>query len=216
MLNRCWKVLGSVVALSLAAWVALYSPPAGAQEILRQPADPEAWQPRSVFGNAVLLGGGFGNFTDDAARDVTGAAGGWGLRYVAGTRSVIGGEISYTGAANSIDGTTIGDDYLLSSSFDANLRGGWPIPMGSTLLSPFAYIGAGWTRYDLINEVPTGILASDTDNQFTIPMGAGFAVGYRGFMAETRITYRPAFSEDLFGDTDMDTWGMTFSLGGEF
>jgi hypothetical protein len=215
MSNRCWKVLGSV-ALPLAAWVALYSPPAEAQTVLRQPADPEAWQPRSVFGNAVLLGGGFGNFTNDYARDVTGPAGAWGLRYVAGTRSVIGGEVSYMGAANWLDGTTGDDDYLLSSSFDANVRAGWPIPLNSTLLSPFAYAGGGWTRYDLINEIPSGIVASDTDNQFTIPMGVGFAVGYRGFMAETRFTYRQAFDEDLFLDRDMSTWGMSFSLGGEF
>jgi hypothetical protein len=47
-------------------------------------------------------------------------------------------------------------------------------------------------------------------------MGVGFAAGYRGFMAETRLTYRQAFDEDLFLDRDMSTWGMTFSIGGEF
>jgi hypothetical protein len=215
MSKRYWKVLGSV-ALPLAAWVALYSPPARAQTILRQPADPAAWQPRSVFGNALLLGGGFGNFTNDYARDVTGPAGAWGLRYVAGTRSVIGGELSYAGAANTLDGTAIDDDYLLSSSFDANLRAGWPIPLGSALLSPFAYAGGGWTRYDMINYIPSGIVASETDNQFTIPMGAGLAVGYRGFMGEVRGTYRQSFDEDMFLDRDMSTWGMSLSLGGEF
>jgi hypothetical protein len=216
MAKRYWKVLG-MVALPLLAGIALYSPPAAAQQVIRTPADPAAWQPRSVFGNAVLLGGGYGNFTGDYAKDVTGAAGGWGLKYVAGTRSVLGGELGYTGGVNSLEGTASNDDYLLSSSFDAIIRAGWPIPISSALVSPFAFAGGGWTRYDLINEAPAnGVLTSGTDNQFTVPMGLGIMGGYRGFIAEARATYRQAFDEELFGDRDMSTWGVSLSLGGEF
>jgi len=215
-MKRCWKVFGSV-ALPLAAWIALYSPPAGAQTVIRQPADPAAWQPRSVIGNAVLLGGGFGNFTGDYANDVTGTAGAWGLKYVAGTRSIIGGELGYTGGVNTLDGTATDDDYLLSTTFDAAIRAGLPIPLQSALVAPFVFGGAGWTRYDLVNEIDTlGVVASSTDHQFTMPFGAGVAAGYRGFIGEVRGIYRQAFEEDLFLDRDMSSWGVSFSLGGEF
>jgi hypothetical protein len=214
-MKRHWKgILG--VAVPLAAWIAIYSPPAGAQQVIRQPADPADWRPRSVFGNAILLGGGFGNFTGEAVRDVTGPVGAWGLKYVAGTRSIIGGELSYTGGLNSLD-NTISDDYLLGSSFDANIRASLPFPLHSSLVSPFVFGGGSWTRYDLVNEEPVfGVLATDTDNQFHIPLGAGVMGGYRGFIAEARATYRQAFDEELFGDQDMSTWGVSLSLGGEF
>jgi hypothetical protein len=216
MMKRHWKGFWSV-ALPLASWIAIYSPAAGAQTVIREPADPADWRPRSVFGNAVLLGGGFGNFTGEYARDVTGPVGAWGLKYVAGTRSIIGGELAYVGGINSLDGTPSDDDYLLGSSFDANIRAALPFPLHSALVSPFVFAGGGWTRYDLVNEEPDfGVLTSSTDNQFTIPMGAGVMGGYRGFIGELRAVYRQAFDEELFNDQDMSTWGVSLSLGGEF
>lgn len=215
-MKRHWKGILSV-AVPMAAWIAVYSSPAAAQQVIREPADPADWRPRSVFGNAVLLGGGVGGFTGEYARDVAGTVGAWGLKYVAGTRSLIGGELGYTGGANYVDGTPSTEDYLLGSSFDAIVRAGYPMPLHSALVSPFAFAGGGWTRYDLINEEPVlGVLASDTDNQFTIPMGIGVSAGYRGFFAEARGTYRQAFDEELFIDEDMSTWGVSLSLGGEF
>jgi hypothetical protein len=163
-----------------------------------------------------MLGGGFGNFTGDYLNQQTGPVGAWGLKWVGGTRSVIGGELGYVGGINTLEGT-ITDDYLLSTSLDAALRVGWPMPLHSALVAPFAFGGAGWTRYNLINEGPSrGVLTSETDHQFTIPMGVGIGFGYRGFMAEARGTYRQAFDEELFGTRDMSTWGVSLGIGGEF
>ncbi len=203
------------VALSVVAWTALPGL-AGAQQVIREPADPAAWRPPSRVGNGVMVGGGFGNFTGDVSRDETGPVGAWGLKWIGGTRSVIGGEIGYVGGINTLAGT-ISDDYLLSTSFDAALRLGWPVPLHSALIAPFAFGGGGWTRYGLVNEGPSrGVLTTGTDHQFTIPMGVGINVGYRGFLAEARGTYRQAFDDELFGSADMSTWGVSLGLGGEF
>jgi hypothetical protein len=211
---KTWKGLWSV-ALTVAAWSAVRSP-AEAQTVIRDPADPAAWRPGSRVGNAVMLGGGFGNFTGDYLMDQTSPAAAWGLRWVGGTRSVIGGEFAYLGGINSLQGT-VTDDYLLSINVDGSVRVGWPMPVHSALLAPFAFGGVGWTRYGLVNQGPNrGVLTSGTDHQVTIPMGLGFGFGYHGFMAEARGTYRQAFEEELFGSRDMSTWGVSLSLGGEF
>jgi hypothetical protein len=214
MANEYWKGLGSV-ALTLVVGIAMHSP-AEAQTLIRESKDPTAWRPESRAGNAVTLGGGFGNFTGDYVRDQTGPVGAWGVRLMGGTRSVIGGEFGYVGGINRLAGTG-NDDFLLSTSFDGALRFGWPVPLHSALIAPFAFGGLGWTHYNLLDDGPSrGVLASESDNQLIVPMGVGFGFGYRGFMAEARGTYRQAFDEDLFGSRDMSIWSVSLSVGGEY
>jgi hypothetical protein len=190
------------------------APPPTPYTQLREPGE---WRPRSVFGNAVLVGGGIGDFTSETARGATSLGGDWGLRLVSGTRSVLGGELGYVGGANPLDSTATTDDYLLSNGVQGAVRVGIPIALRSALIAPFAFGGIGWTRYDLVNDGPEGgDLVSLDDNQFVIPMGVGIAAGFRGFLAEARGSYRQAYDEEVFGGADMSTWALTLNLGGEF
>ena len=49
------------------------------------------------------MGGGFEDFTNSTLQNMTGGAGTWNARFVAGTRQYIGVEAAYVGSARSID-----------------------------------------------------------------------------------------------------------------
>jgi hypothetical protein len=178
---------------------------------------PEYWKPRTVFGAAVLLGGGVDNFVDDGVNDMTGLGGAWSLRLVSGTREPLGFELSYFGDARDITGPGITqDDYVLRNGVEGALRLHFPFVRGSGLIEPFALAGLGWSRYSLINESSSVTFMKSSDNQLSIPVGAGLAASYRGFMFDARFTYRMAAGDDMFGTRDMAAWNVGASLGAEF
>src|SRR5215831_9730674 len=61
------------------------------------------WMPASVYGVAIMAGGGVTDFTEGATRSETSTGGSWTARLAFGTRSILGFEASYIGGANNIN-----------------------------------------------------------------------------------------------------------------
>src|SRR5947207_2625762 len=55
------------------------------------------------IGGALLVGGGYEDFTNSTINQMTSGGGAWNARVVAGTRQFVGLEAAYVGAARSID-----------------------------------------------------------------------------------------------------------------
>jgi hypothetical protein len=82
-------------------------------------------------------------------------------------------------------------------------------------------VGLGWQHYSL-NSVGDLAVITRSNDVGVVPMGAGLAVGYRGFLAEARFTYRPAWNDrEMVLSTDgrafgLDTWNFGLMIGFEF
>ncbi|MBI2893415.1 MAG: hypothetical protein HYY06_07670 [Deltaproteobacteria bacterium] len=169
-------------------------------------------------GAAIQIGGGVSDFTNDRMRDRTEPAGSWQVRAVIGTRSVIAGELAYVGTAQDI--TALGldrDTTLVRNGLEAAVRFNLPIVRDEWTLEPFAFVGIGWARYDLINDDFNTSDVRENDDVGVVPLGGGFSVSYQNFMVDTRLTYRPTFDEDLLrGGGGSDNWAVTGALGYQF
>jgi hypothetical protein len=194
--------------------------------------DDEAW-PATGYGVQVVLGAGVQGFTDQDMRSTTTTGGLWDARAVIGTRTPIAFEGAYVGTAQGID-SRFGNDVsatLIGTGFEGALRLNL-IPFEN--VTPFAFAGLGWKRYDVrgadFTTADTGI--NDEDNLLEIPLGGGIGYRYAGMAFDARFTYRAAAGEDLVitddsppsettGDPDsgalgLDTWGVSANLGWEF
>lgn len=185
------------------------------------PVQPVQPYPTKQFriGAAVLLGGGYEDFTNTAVRSVTGAAGAWNARFVAGTRQFIGLEAAYVGSARSIN--TLGlasDTSLVANGLEGDLRVQIPVTFGQSLLLPFGFGGVGWSHYSLTNTAANTSDLLDNDNVMTVPAGAGLEYSYAMFMADARFTYRYTYYNNLFPVTGekLNNWGVGGNIGVEF
>ena len=208
------KALGAVLMLApLPALAQTYSTPG-----YYQPA-PEVRRtgPATGYGSTITLGGGVMNFTGAGARGVTDTGGAWGFRLGWGSRSILGLEAAYVGSANNLN--VVGLDpnaVLLGTGAEGNLRLNLPVPVRDTLFEPFGLAGLGWTRFDIINDDFNTSGAREKDHVMTVPVGAGVALGARGFLVDVRYTYRFVYDEDLLGNTNLDNWILSANIGGEF
>ncbi len=182
---------------------------------------------RERVGIGLSLGGGVDDFVSEGLRSMTSLAGSWNVRATVGTRSVVGGEVSYIGAAQTIRAPFLdgGDAVLVGNGVQAAVR----VDVLSTPdVRSYVYGGAAWRHYDLLDVELIGPGASDADddNVFEAPVGIGIA-GYAGSLtADVRAEYRPGWGSDLvpllapseddafFGDADR--WGVTGNIGLEF
>ena len=155
----------------------------------------------------------------EITRANTGTAGGWDLRLVFGTRLWVGGEIAYVGAAQSINNLGLASSStLVRNGIEGVLRINAPLHAGATLLEPYIFGGVGWNLYDVNASTVTADL-NVSDNTLTVPAGLGFSVGYQGFMADIRGTYRPTYFQQLFinqSDTALTNWAADLTIGYEF
>jgi hypothetical protein len=180
-------------------------------QVIRRPV------PATGYGAEVALGGGVMNFSSGTARGMTGTGGSWNLRLVWGTRSIVGFEAAYIGSAQNISATGLDPNAaLIGNGFEGTLRINAPLPFGYSLLEPFAVGGLGWTRFDIVNNDFNTSSLKEKDNLLTVPVGAGLAASYRGFMVDGRFTYRFAYREDLIGSANLDSWIVSINLGSEF
>jgi len=95
----------------------------------------------SRVGTAMMLGGGYEDFTYGNIKSMTGAGGSWDARLVAGTRQFVGLEAAYVGSAHSIQ--TLGlasNTNLISNGAEGALRVNIPIVRGNGLIEPFGFI----------------------------------------------------------------------------
>jgi hypothetical protein len=178
-----------------------------------------AWGSR--FGFAMLLGGGYEQFTHTNARTQTNAGGSWDARLVFGTKFFVGAEAAYVGTANSINALGGTNATLISNGAEGCLRLNVPIMIGEVLVEPFGVGGVGFAHYS-INNVQTAIsdFSATADNVMTIPVGGGLAVAYKALMLDVRGMWRPTLYNDLLlsgnGNTALDHWGVGGHLGVTF
>src|SRR5262245_66259238 len=77
----------------------------------------------SPFGESISLGGGVTNFLADATRDATNVGGYWDVRATFGTRSYLGGEAAYMGAAQNVRALGLDNGaYLTQNGIEGALR----------------------------------------------------------------------------------------------
>jgi hypothetical protein len=178
------------------------------------------------FGWAVMAGGGYQDFSNGDMRDRTNGGGAWDVRFIGGTRSYVGFEGAYVGAARSIQtlGATANNPTLVSNGFEGNLRFNVPIMKGASLIEPYGVVGLGWSRYHITNYNSNTATLSDfdatDDDVMTVPLGVGFAYGYKAFIADVRGTYAPTYYNNLLqasnGSGTLSTWGFGGQVGFAF
>lgn len=174
-------------------------------------------QPASGFGVEFLLGGGYSNFVGSTARSLTGGAGTWDIRMVFGSRLPVGFEAAYVGSAQDLNVTGLNTSaYLLGNGGEGSLRLAAPISRGEWLIAPFATAGVGWNYYTLQSTTFNTSTVRSHDTLLMVPLAVGIDAVYRGFLISARGTYRATFENDLFGNSSLDTWGVSGNLGFEF
>jgi hypothetical protein len=170
----------------------------------------------SRIGGALLVGGGYEDFTNNAVNRMTSAGGSWNARVVAGTRQYVGIEGAYVGAARSIDGLGLSNDAtLIANGVEGNLRVNIPIARNYSLVEPFGFVGLGWSRYHVGNTQTTTSDVNTNDDIMAVPFGAGLEYAYKAFMADARFTYRQTYYNDLLrtGGGNLNNWGVGGQIG---
>jgi hypothetical protein len=62
-------------------------------------------------------------------------------------------------------------------------------------------------------------VTTNSDNTVTVPLGVGFAIGYKGFMGDLRYTIRPTYQQTIIanqGGTGLTNWDAGAMIGYEF
>ena len=170
------------------------------------------------LGSAVMLGGGYEDFTQAVPKADTSAGGSWDLRLAAGTRQFIGLEAAYVGGARNVNGLGFATNTtLVNNGVEGNLRVNVPIAAGRALVEPFGFIGLGWQHYSLSTTVATADVTR-TDDVMTMPYGGGLMAAYGRFMVDARIQWRDTFYNNMFSVTGskLNTWGAGGNVGLEF
>jgi hypothetical protein len=177
--------------------------------------------PKSGIGVAVTVGGGVTGFWSSGSRASADAGPSWDARLTLGTRTIIGLDMAYLGAAQKLKINGLSSDAgLLSNGAEADLR--LQLPTG--IARPYIFGGIGWTHYSLHNSSTgtTGILGGDDVG--TVPMGVGLAIGKPNSIAfDIRATARVAFDDQLLdgvsgasASSSLSSWGVIARIGGEF
>ena len=170
------------------------------------------------LGTAVMLGGGYEDFTQAAPKAATNAGGSWDLRVAAGTRQFIGLEAAYVGGARNVNGLGFATNTtLINNGVEGNLRVNIPLVAGRALIEPFGFIGLGWQHYSLSKTVATADVTR-SDDVMTMPYGGGLMAAYGRFMVDARIQWRDTFYNNMFSVTGskLNTWGAGGNVGVEF
>lgn len=186
-------------------------------------APPRHWEPASRSGIAILAGGGLTDFTQSSARNNTSTGGSWDVRLAFGTRRWLGFEASYVGGANGLHNLgTNNNSTLVRNGVEGSVRLNVPLYVHDTLFEPYAAGGVGWNGYRVTNynSATASVAVSGTrDNTVSVPLALGFAVGYKGFIADTRYTVRPTYNQSTLvneGSSGLSNWDLGGMLGYEF
>jgi len=171
------------------------------------------------LGTGLLVGGGFEDFTNDNLRGMTGGAGTWNARAIAGTRQFVGVEAAYVGSARGVEALGVQSNaVLVSNGLEGAVRINVPVVMRSRqLLEPFGFVGLGWSHYQVTNtNTNTSDLAAD-DDIMSLPMGGGLEYAIGRFMADARFTYRATYYNDLMRTGgNLNNWGVSTQVGVSF
>jgi hypothetical protein len=192
---------------------------------LRPAASPaDFYSPRDPrFGWAIMAGGGYEAFTAADMRSRTNGGGAWDVRIVGGTRSYGGFEAAYVGSSNGVEtlGATAANSSLVANGLEGAFRLNVPITKGASLLEPYASLGLGWSHYTLTGYNSSVAMASDfsspSDNVMTLPLGGGFAYGYKAFLVDVRLSYVATYLNNYLGSGNgggtLNHWGVGGQIG---
>ncbi|MFL5303643.1 MAG: OmpA family protein [Polyangia bacterium] len=174
----------------------------------------------SSVGFALLVGGGYTDFTSQRLRDTTSAGGDWAVRLAIGTHSIIGFEGAYVGSARSIQplGLSTNAD-LVSSGGQGALRLNIPIVRGDMLIEPYGFAGLGYQHYWITNYNRSTLSdLSASDNVMTVPVGGGIAFAHRALMVDLRGSWVPTYYNNLLASSggNLNTWGVNGNIGVAF
>jgi len=173
---------------------------------------------RMPIGAAILVGGGYEDFTNGNLRSMTAAGGTWTARAIAGTQEFVGLEAAYVGSSHGINALGVGSNAnLISNGIEGALRLNVPVLRGPSLFEPFGFVGLGWQHYSINNGTATSDI-SDKDDIMTLPFGGGLEFAYRMFMADARFTYRQTYYNDLLRTSggNLNNWGVGGQVGMAF
>lgn len=171
-------------------------PPAPMYTVEEEPTEETTLE---QYGIAVALGGGVAGFTNSTMRDFTNDGGAWNVRATFGTRYPIAFEGEYTGTAQSIDALGLDNDAVLVGN---GLQGAARVNILDMNIQPFIFGGVAWRHYELANEGINTSAVENSDDVLEIPVGAGIAWKYRGFMLDVRGEYRYARFENMVPEFD--------------
>jgi hypothetical protein len=169
-------------------------------------------------GFAMLLGGGFEDFTHSTAKNTTGEGGSWNACLVLGTNSIIGLEAAYVGGARQLRPLGVStNSNLINNGAEAAIRLNIPVRMGRTLIEPFGFAGLGWQRYHITNygSTVTADVSQRDDDTMTVPLGGGIAFAYEALMLDVRGSWTPTYYNQLYQSQSgaLDKWGVGGNLG---
>jgi hypothetical protein len=186
---------------------------------LMAPHPEGSWQPHSGIGIGILGGGGATNFVDQSMRNASNVGGTWTARVALGTRSWVGAEGSYVGAAQTFNGLGLGtDNTSIRNGLETGVRLQAPFQSQSALYEPYIFGGLGWDHYRFQNSVATADV-NRSGNGLVVPAGVGFNMSIKGFMFDARGEYRPTFFNNFLttsAGTGLTNWSATGSVGYEF
>jgi hypothetical protein len=178
-------------------------------------ADQARYRPPSGAGLGLTLGGGVTGFVNDSARTSTDVGGAWGARLTIGTRSIIGGEVAYTGSAQNLDALGLDNSaYLLSNSAEGAAR----LNFLTEFVQPYVLAGTGVTFLSVQNADFNQSAINDSDTVMHFPLGAGVALLLDGAIIDLRGVVRPTLESNMFGPTNesLTSWSANLSAGWEF
>jgi hypothetical protein len=171
---------------------------------------------------ALTTGAGVTNYFGSGVTGNVDVGAGWDARLMFGAHSIIALEAGYVGSVNNIDNPFEGSGFVSSQGVDGDLRLQLPF-----VVQPYVFGGVGYNHM-AINNNPNGIPATNgngvttilTDDQFTVPAGAGLA-GYVGkhVQLDLRGTYRYTPDNTLtniMGNKNLNQWAATGRVGWVF
>lgn len=164
-------------------------------------------------GVTVLLGGGVEGYTGGLAPEINPGPS-WGVGVGLRPTKVVGVELGYSGAVNSIE--TSGRDALSSGNADIVRNGGAAmatVGLSATPVQPYLLGGVGFDRYN-IRHNDTGDFRDDTVGN--VPLGVGLRSQVSNFTADLRGTYGVLFSQNFAegeGNTHLSDLGDSTPTG---
>jgi hypothetical protein len=169
---------------------------------------------------SMEIGGGVTNFMDSRLRDITSVGGNWTARLQLGTRSYVALELAYVGSAQNMNGLGLNNGAsLIGNGADGDIRINI---LPRFQFTPYVFGGVGWRHYSVNGTTFFDTNVSPHDNVLEVPVGAGVAYRYMGFVADARFDYRPTFETGLFNNVkgfsniEMTNWNVTARIGWEF
>jgi hypothetical protein len=161
------------------------------------------------------IGGGVTAFFDTDMTRYIDSGPAWDARVVVGARSRIAFEVAYVGSLQDIDVDGMGDASLLGTGLEAAIR----LNILPGIATPFLVVGAGWTKYDLLDAQDDGTM-TDGDDVVTLPVGLGLDYRVGSYVIDARGVLRPSFDNDLVpssgGAARLDSWVLLLRGATEF